>query len=133
MSRVKPQGGTRQKEPPGDDPKHLAFIRKLPCLVSGEWPVEACHVRFADASRGKRETGKGKRPADKWSVPLTALWHRNGPDAQHKTNERVFWETHKIDVLTVCMLLYDVTGDLDRGRDIIARARNGEYPHTLEE
>ncbi len=130
MSRVKPQGGTHQKEPPGEDPKHLDFIRALPCIITDGSAVPA-HVRFADARFGKTEPGKGKKPHDKWTVPLCPWRHTDGPDAQHKTNERVFWKGHNIDVLTVCMLLYDVSGDIERGRDIIARARRGEF--TVED
>lgn len=130
MSQIKPSQSPRQRLPRQKDPKHLDFIRALPCLVSMSTAmIEAAHVRFADAAFDKPETGKQERPDDKWAVPLGAYWHRDGPEAQHKMNEREFWRQHNINILQVCKDLYVVSGDLELGRGIILKANRGEYPY----
>ncbi len=102
-----------------EDPAHLAFIRRLPSLVSGEEPCEACHVRYGDPKHRKAKTPKGRKPDDAWTVPLTSEEHR----LQHSINELVFWQRSGIDPLEIAYQLYQVSGDLERGREIIAEAR----------
>ena len=44
-------------------PKHLDFIRSLPCCVCGEnTSVEAAHIRFVEPRAGKLITGMGIKP-----------------------------------------------------------------------
>lgn len=126
MSWIAPQGGTRQKQPKEPDAKHLDFIRALPCIISGA-QAEPAHVRFGDPKAGKRSTGMQER-LDEWTVPLSPHWHRTGPDAQHNMNEREFWKSHDINVLAVCAALYECSGDIEAGEDIIRRARADEFP-----
>lgn len=40
------------------DEKHLDFIRSLPSIISGQWPVEACHVRAGSGSHNKKAQEK---------------------------------------------------------------------------
>uniref|UniRef100_A0A2A4YRR0 Uncharacterized protein n=1 Tax=OCS116 cluster bacterium TaxID=2030921 RepID=A0A2A4YRR0_9PROT len=42
-------------------------------------------------------TGMQEKPHDKWTVPLCAWCHREGPNAQHKMNECKFWKERNID------------------------------------
>lgn len=115
--REKPRGRQR-------DAKHLAFIRTLPCLVSGSnFNVEAAHIRYSDAAWKKFNPGVGQKPHDYWTVPLSAEEHRLGRLAQHNGNEREFWERHGIDPLPIARALYDVTGDYEAGLKIIREAR----------
>ena len=101
--RIKPTHENRQRQPRVKDEKHLRFISTLPCIVCGlEGSTQACHVRFADISRGKRETGKGEKPDDKWVVPMCFKHHAE----QHSMDEESFWQMYGIDVLSVCEELY---------------------------
>lgn len=105
-----------KKRPREKDKDHLEFIRTLPCVVSGVRPVEAAHIRMADPSYGKRETGTAERPDDRWVVPLSPAMHRE----QHSGSEAEFWTRHGIDPCKVALALYAVTGD-DQQADIILR------------
>ena len=104
-------------------PEHLAFIRKLPCVIcGGEGQIEAAHVRMNDASRGKVQA-VGQKPDDRWTVPLCAYHHRMGPKAQHAMGERQFWELHQIDPLRLAELLFETSPDQEKGALIARQAR----------
>jgi len=102
------------------DEAHLAFIRKLPSVVSGEYGCEACHVRSGSALHRKKHTGMGQKPDDCWTLPLTADEHRE----QHSGNELEFWRRHGIDPFGLAADLYSVSGDIDAAIKIIMRARS---------
>ena len=85
--------------------------------------MEAAHLRYADARYSKLDTGRGRKPDDKWAVPLCADCHREGPEAQHNSNERAWWEKIGIDPLLVALLLWGATGDEAAGEQIIAEHR----------
>ena len=97
------------------DEAHLAFIRKLPSVVSGKGPCEACHIRAGSPIHRKRRTPMARKPDDAWTLPLTPDEHRD----QHSVNEMEFWLRHGIDPFTLALKLYAVTGDLEAGRRII--------------
>ena len=106
VSRLKPREQHR-------DAAHLRLIRQLPCLACCKAaPSEAAHVRFSSHQYNKVNPGIGKRPADRWTVPLCANCHRIGRQSQHAANEMVWWEQHKIDVLATCVDLYAVSAEL---------------------
>lgn len=70
----------RQKPKP--DPKRLARIREMPCLLcNAPPPSEACHIRMGLAG------GMGLKPPDDLTVPLCHGHHRG----QHQLGERRFW------------------------------------------
>ncbi|WP_370194272.1 MULTISPECIES: hypothetical protein [Aurantimonas] len=95
---------TRRRE----DPKHLAFLRTLPSVVSGAYGVEACHLRAASPKHRKQSTGKGRKPDDRFCLPLTPAEHRQ----QHSMNELEFWRIHGIDdPFAIALALYAVTGN----------------------
>lgn len=115
---------TNFRRPRREFPAHLAFIRKLPCLITGRSiHVEAAHIRYANQPLGKRQTGIGEKPSDIWVVPLSAEKHRLDVDAQHNGNERDFWERHGIDPCVVALALWAHTGDEQTARAIIRLAR----------
>lgn len=98
-------------------PKHLAFIRLLPSIVSGRYGVEACHIRFGDPRNGKTGTGMGRKPHDRFVLPLTPEEHRD----QHSTNERLWWTRQGIeDPCGIALALYAVTGDQEEAEKLIA-------------
>lgn len=107
-----------------EDPAHLAFIRTLPCLVSGRTDrVEAAHLRYGDPAYRKPKTPMARKPDDRWAVPLCAYLHRESPEAQHQSNERVWWEGHGFEVLQVAIYLHSISGDRDAALRIIQEAR----------
>lgn len=85
----------------------LAFLRRQACAVGPEGcsgAVEAAHVRYAVPGEGS--TGMQRKPSDTRAVPLCAEHHRIGPDAQHSTSERAWWQRHGIDPLALAARLY---------------------------
>lgn len=108
------------KRPRQHKESHLDFIRRLPCLCCpAPAPSEAAHVRYGSLRHGKRPTGLGEKPSDQWAVPLCAKDHREGPDAQHSTNEEHWWKLRGIDPLVVAALLFANSGDVEAGQTII--------------
>lgn len=102
------------------DEAHLAFIRKLPCVVTGFSPVDPAHIRAGSPLHNKKATGAGQKPSDCWVVPL----HRSAHDAQHNSGDELgWWRGHGIDPFELAIRLYEVSGDLERGRQIILDAR----------
>lgn len=101
------------------DDAHLAWIRKLPSVISGAYGCEACHVRYGDPMYRKKRTGKGQKPDDCWTVPMTPEEHRE----QHSMNEVQFWNRHRIDPLAIARALYTISGDTEAAIVIIKNAR----------
>lgn len=102
-----------------EDPAHLAFIRKLPSVVSGAYGCEACHIRSGSALHRKKHTGGQQRPDDFWTLPLLPEEHRD----QHAGNELEFWSRHGIDPFDLAQRLYEVSGDTQAAIRIIMTAR----------
>jgi hypothetical protein len=100
------------------DPDYLALVRQCPCLKCGMEPSEAAHVRFASAAFGKA-SGLGKKPPDRFCLPLCADCHRLARDAQHNRNEQEFWASLGINPLIACEKLYAQSGDLLAMRAVI--------------
>jgi len=102
----KPAQGQRQ--PRVREPQYLAFIRRLPCiagLVEGgcSGRMEAAHVRFADASVGRRDPGLQRKPDDSWSLPSCHSHHQCD---QHRQNERAYWQRIGVDPNALCLALH---------------------------
>ena len=96
-----------QRRPRAEREDYLAFVRRLPCVVCGRPDhVQAAHVRYPSYKHGKTDTGVGRKPDDRWAVPLCESHHLLGPDAQHGYGEREWWESKKIDPLVIAALLY---------------------------
>lgn len=102
-----------------EDPAHLAFIRKLPSVLSGAFGCEACHIRIGSAVHRKKHTGMQQKPDDCWTLPLTPDEHKR----QHSENELLFWRSHGVDPFELAIKLYENTGNIEAGQRIIAAAR----------
>ncbi len=117
------------KQPRIHDEKHLAFIRTLPCIVSGnDVSVEAAHIRYSDLRVAKRKVGIGEKPDDRWTLPLSGEQHRK----QHCGSEREFWINVGIDPVLYALALYAVSGDHERGCQIIEAARQCAEPNPYD-
>lgn len=133
VSRIEPPGSLLKRitattasrrglaEPRGGDRAYLALVRQLPCLKCGSEPCEPAHVRFASAAYGKA-SGLGKKPDDRWAVPLCAGDHLLARDAQHNRNEQAFWAELGINPLAVAAALYARRGDFVAMHMVIVKA-----------
>lgn len=101
------------------DEAHLAFIRKLPSVISGAYGCDACHIRAGSPQNNKKRTGGAQKPSDCWTLPLTREEHVE----QHSANELAFWRRHGIDPFQLAIDLYSVTGDVEAATAIILKAR----------
>lgn len=111
------------------DPEYLALVRQCPCLHCGMEPSEAAHVRMASAAFGKA-SGLGKKPEDRWALPLCAEHHRLNRNAQHNQSEAQFWATLGIAPLVACQQLYAQRGDMVAMRAVIFTTIAGRTPHA---
>jgi hypothetical protein len=94
------------------DESYLKDIRNCPCLHCGmEGFSEAAHVRMASGYH-RKASGMGKKPEDRWCLPLCAEAHRLARDAQHNRSEREFWNDLGINPLAACEKLWDKRGDV---------------------
>jgi hypothetical protein len=97
----------RQRQPRVEDRAFLAFVRRQRCRGCGVFPpVQAAHLRRACPERGKRETGAGEKPDDRWSVPLCSTCHLDGPGALHKVEEERFFARIGVDPFLVAAALF---------------------------
>lgn len=108
------------KRPREHNETHLAFIRSLPSLVRGNGPIEAAHLRYAEAAIGKPITGMAEKPHDCWTVPLCASAHRE----QHAGSERAFWQRQGINPLIIAALLFVHSGDEKAATTVVRNARS---------
>jgi hypothetical protein len=94
--------------------QHLAFIRLLPCVACGKAaPSEAAHVRTGT------DGGVGRKPGDRYAVPLCTACHTK----QHRLGELTFWSTLRIDPVSVALRLWTVSSDVKAGERTVFRAR----------
>lgn len=106
----------RQRAPRQKDSGHLAFLRELPCVICGDnTSTEAAHIRFTEPKVAKENPGMQQKPDDRFAVPLCGRHHRE----QHSGNERAFWSGREIDPTYLALALYNVSGDVERGEQII--------------
>lgn len=118
--------GPGQRQPRERDNKHLAFIRRLPCVGCGTaGPCDAAHLRAGDLQIGKRPTGKAEKPSDRWTTPLCRDCHSR----QHTGAELAFWQTLGIDPFDLCQALYAVSGDTTAAEQIIQNHRQEAQDH----
>jgi hypothetical protein len=77
-------------EKPIRDPKYLAMVRKLCCIVCGSWRlVESAHFGAH---------GLSQRASDMDVLPLCRVCHRTGTKSYHNVGARRFVAIHKFDV-----------------------------------
>jgi hypothetical protein len=78
---------------PVRNPKYLAWIRTLPCLVCGaRRGIEASHTG---------PHGLGQKSPDRSAIPLCTKHHRTGKDSYHKLGPRKFAELHNLDIPSI--------------------------------
>lgn len=125
MARVAIPGTAFSLQPTGKHlksmkrPNYLEFIRSLPCVVTGRWPVEAAHISFAAPEYGKTGRGKGQKEDDRWTLPMAQEEHRKS----HSMNERNYWVSVGIDPCVVALALFGAFPNEELARLVIQNAR----------
>lgn len=91
----------RTKPPRQVDKGYLAWLRRLPCVAGAvegaatcDGPIQAAHLRFSDAARGRTNPGMMRRPDDRFACSLCEKHHIRD---QHAGSERAFWARLGID------------------------------------
>ena len=108
IARGKPKPNLRRRM------QHLVFVRQLPCVACGKAaPSEAAHVRIGT------DGGVGRKPGDRYAVPLCAACHAK----QHRVGELNFWSGLRVDPVNVALRLWTVSADLEAGERTVFRAR----------
>lgn len=75
------------------DPRYLAWIRTLPCVVCGSTRrIEASHTG---------PHGLGQKSPDSSAIPLCYRHHRTGPDSYHRLGPREFAKVHNVDIAAI--------------------------------
>jgi hypothetical protein len=101
------------------DPNYLKMIRAMPCVKCGMEPCGvSAHVRIASAAFAKA-SGMGRKPSDRFAIPLCAACHTGDRDSQHKLGERAFWWLLGINPLLLAEKLYAQRGDLVAMRAVV--------------
>lgn len=114
-------GDLTQRQPRVHNKKHLEKIGRLPCAVCGAFGSDAAHLRASSIEHGKRQTGMGEKPDDKWTTPLCRTCHTE----QHSSplGEVGWWEQYGLDPFDLCERLWGARDDEDGMLTIIRRLR----------
>lgn len=119
----KPKRADLGRKPRERDEKHLAALRKCPCILCGsEHAVEASHIRMNNGPKTPNP-GMGQKPNDRFALPLCHQEHME--QHAHPRGERGFWEDHKINPFEPAAELYALRGDVLKMRGYIHRFRGG--------
>jgi hypothetical protein len=105
------------------DRDHLRFVAARPCLVCGQTPSDAHHIKFAE------QRAMARKVSDRFTVPICRLHHR---ELHRRGNERAWWENQGIDPLPVAASLWarthavapaeaEIVGDTDQSARINTR------------
>lgn len=108
-------------------PKHIAWIKTLPCIKCGRTPCDPAHVRI-----GNTGGGTGLKPPDRFTVPLCSSLPEIGYEGCHAVQhqgEVTFWAELGVDPVDIALRLWAITGDTDQGLRTIARARQAIAMH----
>lgn len=95
----------------GNDKKHLANLRKLPCCVCGNPPPNTVHhLKVAS------ERGIGLKAPDRYGIPMCLHYgddYHNQVERVGSKNELAWFAERGIDALKLAADLWRARGDLD--------------------
>lgn len=83
-------------------PKHLEFVRNMPCSMAGrrghrcEGPIDPMHYR------GSKTGGTSMKPGDNWVMPGCRALHSH----QHQIGEKAFEAEYGISMREICKLTW---------------------------
>lgn len=133
VSRIVSSGQVRQREPRVRDRAYLAWVSKLPCIACAcrgrrKLGVHVAHIRMGfPAEPGWREFGKAEKPHDHHTAPLCPSCHLDGPQAQHRGNERAFWLALRIYPPAFCSALVAAYEAVESGDKVVSAAAQGAF------
>jgi hypothetical protein len=117
------------KQPRLYDPGYLAWLRDAPCVCGcfQPGPCDASHLRAGSLEYNKPQTGFGRKPDDRWALPLKHAHHMG----QHAEGDELkWWADHGIkDPFALCIRYYKLYGG-DGGKP---RKRTAIKPKLIEE
>lgn len=125
----------RQRDPRQRDRVHLGKVARLPCVACARRgfsrrPVQVAHIRCAYLEEdGWREVGGGEKPHDWRTAPLCVRCHLDGPQAQHKSNEREWWARLGIYPPAFCAALIAAFAAGESGDRVVRQAAAGAFPN----
>lgn len=80
--------GMNQRRPRLHDEAYLAWLRTRRCIACNSAPpCDAAHIREGSERHDKPMTGMGRKPDDKWCLPLCHDCHA----AQHRFGTELAW------------------------------------------
>lgn len=87
---------------------YLSFIHLLPCVLTGQYDVQAAHLSMAAPRYGHYGRGKGSKVSDRWVLPLSPVKHAR----QHEIGEDLFWCSAGIDPHILALTIHGLWTDL---------------------
>ena len=84
-SQIRPRSlsGSVKQPKPVQKPQYGAWIKNLPCVVTGKYGVDSAHLNEANPTYGHTGRGKSQRADWVWQLPLCRREH----DKQHSMSE----------------------------------------------
>ena len=134
-SRIAPMTPVRQKRKSQRkspmEKQHFAFVAQLPCVITGQSPVEVAHIRTPDMGGfGKAIPGANAKSDFAYVLPLTKAMH----DKQGRMGEQKFWAAHGHPMLerpkdspcaiALALAGYSMIDDLDGAKAYLAAIRD---------
>ena len=99
-----------------NNPRHRAFLRTLMCCNCGVFQeLQSAHIRKDGGG------GTSQKPYDNRCVPLCHSCHA----LQHSIGELSFWGDRFERAKKLAFDLADITGDRDKGLELILNFRRG--------
>lgn len=98
-------GELRQRQPRIRNRAYLDWLSRAPCVAcmargrGVHTGVQLCHLRVGSLAHGKRPTGAGEKPSDRWCAPMCEPEHRR----QHSMAELAFWAEVGVDPFALCI------------------------------
>ena len=97
---------------------YLTFIHLLPCVITGQYEVQAAHLSMAAPRYGHYGRGRGTKVSDRWCLPLSEASHRR----QHAIGEDLFWRNAGIDPHILALTIHGLWTDLGDNAEPFATA-----------
>lgn len=91
------------KKPP-KNPKHLAMLAQLPCVICGSKPVEIHHLRTG--------VGMGRKSPDETTISLCPAHHRTSNESIHYLGRKAFEKFHGVTELELLAKVRKLLGPL---------------------
>lgn len=113
---VKPEPTPARR--PRKNADYLAFLHKLPCVLTGAYGVEAAHVSFSNTWHGHYGRAKGTKAPDRFALPLAPEQHA----LQHSGklgSEGDFWEANGVNPHELANTLWGIFSDYEEDEAVV--------------